>query len=145
MGLTHLSWVLSSTPCWQAWQVCLFPSDIWTTPRPTVQYIYTGIATHSPMQPADCLHPFILMTTQALENCRECLKYHCILYHSFQCYIHPKQKDTNISGNHLNPVMLVFIAWIALTLTLRWVPMCQGFNHFSFRFFASFCIGQVSH
>ena len=28
--------------------------------------------------------------------------------------------------------------------TLRWIPMCQVFSHFS-DFFTSFCIGQISH
>ena len=32
--------------------------------------------------------------------------------------------------NHLNPVILVSNGW-GLRSTLRWVPICQGFNHFS--------------
>ena len=32
--------------------------------------------------------------------------------------------------NHLNPVLLVFIGKLLLS-TLRWVPMCQGFDNFS--------------
>ena len=32
--------------------------------------------------------------------------------------------------NHLNPVMLVFIGKFTLS-TLSWVPICQGFSHFS--------------
>ena len=50
----------------------------------------------------------------------------------FQCwgYFRPKHKDAKIFENHLNPVKLVFIGKPLLS-TLRWVPMCQGFNHFS--------------
>ena len=61
-----------------------------------------------------------------------------------QCwgYLCPKHKDANIFESHLNPVMLVFIEKLSLS-TLRWVPICQGFNHF-FRYFASFCSGQIS-
>ena len=32
--------------------------------------------------------------------------------------------------NHLNPVILLFIVKLSLS-TLRLVPICQGFNHFS--------------
>ena len=32
--------------------------------------------------------------------------------------------------NHWNPVMLVFIRKLSLS-TLRWVPICHGFNHIS--------------
>ena len=39
--------------------------------------------------------------------------------------------------------MLVFIGKL-LPSTVRWVPMCQGFSHFS-GICASFCIGQISH
>ena len=42
----------------------------------------------------------------------------------------PKHKDAQIIENHLNPAMLVFIGKHLLS-TLRWVPLCQGFNHFS--------------
>ena len=41
----------------------------------------------------------------------------------------PKHTDTRIFDNHLNPVMLIFIGYH--WSTMRWVPMCQGFNHFS--------------
>ena len=50
----------------------------------------------------------------------------------FQCwgYSCPKYKDTKVFDNHQNPVMLVFIGKLSLS-TLRWVPICQGFDHFS--------------
>ena len=32
--------------------------------------------------------------------------------------------------NHSNPFILVFIRYLSLS-TLRWVPICQGFSHFS--------------
>ena len=38
--------------------------------------------------------------------------------------------STKIFENHSNPVMLVFIGKFLLS-TLRWVPMCLGFSHFS--------------
>ena len=38
--------------------------------------------------------------------------------------------------------MLVFIGKLSPS-ALRWVPICQGFSHFSV-FFASFCIGQLA-
>ena len=41
-----------------------------------------------------------------------------------------KHKDANIFENHLNPAMLAFIGKLLLS-TLKWVPMCQNFNHFS--------------
>ena len=43
----------------------------------------------------------------------------------------------------LNPAMMVLI-WKLSWSTLRWVPMCQGFQSF-LRFFGSFSIGQISH
>ena len=58
-------------------------------------------------------------------------------------YFCPKHKDEKIFENHLNPVMLVFIGKLSPS-TLRWVPMCQGFCHFS-GYFASFCLGKISH
>ena len=63
----------------------------------------------------------------------------------FRCwgYFHPKHKDATIFENHLNPVILVFIGKLSMS-TVRWVPMSQGFSHFS-GFFASFCICQISH
>ena len=42
----------------------------------------------------------------------------------------PEHKDAKIFENHLKPVMLVFIGKLSLN-TLRWVPICQGFSHFS--------------
>ena len=39
-------------------------------------------------------------------------------------------QSTRIFENHLNPVMLVFIGKLLLS-TLRWVPICHGFGHFS--------------
>ena len=39
-------------------------------------------------------------------------------------------KDAKFFENHPNPVLLVFIEKFSLS-TLRWVPMCQGFSHFS--------------
>ena len=44
-------------------------------------------------------------------------------------YFHPKHKDAKIKKKHIIPVMLLFIGKLLLS-TLRWVPMCQGFNHF---------------
>ena len=63
---------------------------------------------------------------------------------TYQCWGHfdPKNKDPKIFENYLNPVMLVFIGKV-LKSTLRWVPICKGFNHF-FRIFELFCIGQSS-
>ena len=50
----------------------------------------------------------------------------------FQCwgYFCPKHKDAKIFEKHLNPVMLVLIRKPSLS-TLGWVPICQGFSHFS--------------
>ena len=50
----------------------------------------------------------------------------------FQCwaYFYPKPKDAKIFENHLNPVILVFIWKLSLS-SLIWVPICQGFSHFS--------------
>ena len=50
----------------------------------------------------------------------------------FQCwgYFRPKHKNANISKNHRNPIMLVFIGKLSLS-ALRWIPMCQGFRQFS--------------
>ena len=43
----------------------------------------------------------------------------------------PKHKYAKIFEKHLfNTVMLVFIGQLLLS-TLRWVPVCQGFHHFS--------------
>ena len=44
--------------------------------------------------------------------------------------------------NHLNPVMLVFIRKLSLS-TLRWIPMCQGFSHFS-GFLHHFVLAKVA-
>ena len=41
-----------------------------------------------------------------------------------------KHKDAKLSKNHPNPVMLVFFGLLSHS-TLRLVPMCQGFSHFS--------------
>ena len=43
--------------------------------------------------------------------------------------LYPKHNVATIFENHLNPVMLVFIGKLSL-ITLRWVPMCQGFSNF---------------
>ena len=45
--------------------------------------------------------------------------------------------------NHLNPIILVCIGKLSSS-TFRWVPICQGFGHFS-AFFTLFCIDQISH
>ena len=42
----------------------------------------------------------------------------------------PKHMDAKIFENHLNLVILVFIGKLSLS-TLIWVPICQGFWHFS--------------
>ena len=47
-----------------------------------------------------------------------------------QGYFSPKLNDANIFENHLNPVMLVFIRKLSLS-TFKWVPIYQGFGHFS--------------
>ena len=60
-------------------------------------------------------------------------------FHAEATFVHGRKEDFE---NHLNPVMLVFIGILSLS-TIRWVPICHGFSHFS-RFFASFCIGQIS-
>ena len=39
-------------------------------------------------------------------------------------------KDAKIFENHLNSVMLLLIGKLSLS-TLRWVPVCQDFSHFS--------------
>ena len=58
-------------------------------------------------------------------------------------YFHPKHKDAKIFEKHLNPVIVVFIGLLSLSI-FRWVPIYQGFSHFFNRFFALFCIGQIS-
>ena len=65
-------------------------------------------------------------------------------YLTFQCwgYFCPKQKDANIFEIHGNPVMLVFIGKLLLS-TLRCVPMCQGFSHFS-GFLHHFLLAKVA-
>ena len=45
-------------------------------------------------------------------------------------YFCPKPKNVKILKKHLNHDMLVFIRKLSLS-TLKWIPMCQGFNHFS--------------
>ena len=45
-------------------------------------------------------------------------------------YFHPKHTNAKIVEKHLNPVILVLIRKLSLS-TLRWVPICQGFSHFS--------------
>ena len=52
----------------------------------------------------------------------------------------PKE-DAKIFENHLNPVMLVFIGKLSPS-TLRWVPISQGFSHFSV-FFALFILDKL--
>ena len=52
-------------------------------------------------------------------------------------YFNPKHKEAKIFEKHLNPAMLVFIGWLSLC-TLKWVPLCHGFNHF-----LGFCINYV--
>ena len=61
-------------------------------------------------------------------------------YYPFQCWGHfrPKHKDAKIFESHLNLVMFVLIVKLSLS-TLRWVPICQGFSHFS----VFFCIISV--
>ena len=39
-------------------------------------------------------------------------------------------KKLKNSENHLNPVVLVFIGKLSRS-TVRWVPICHGFSHFS--------------
>ena len=41
-----------------------------------------------------------------------------------------KPKASKVIEHYLNPVMCVFIRWLSLS-TLRWVPLCQSFSHFS--------------
>ena len=62
----------------------------------------------------------------------------------FQCwgYFRPKHKNANYFENHQNPVMLVFIGKLLMS-TLRWVPICQGFGHFS-GFLHHFLLPQVA-
>ena len=48
-----------------------------------------------------------------------------------------KHKDAKIFGNQLNPVMLVFIGKLSLSI-IRWVPNRHSFSHF-FQF-PIFCI-----
>ena len=55
-----------------------------------------------------------------------------------QYYFHPKHNDTKIFENHLKPVVLVLAEYSQLSTD---VPRFQLF----FRFFAPFCIGQISH
>ena len=52
-----------------------------------------------------------------------------------------KAQECKDFKNHLNPVMLVFIGKLLLS-SLRWVPYARV--SVIFRFFASFCIGQIS-
>ena len=70
-------------------------------------------------------------------------KFGNISLHNAGANFRPSHKVAKNFENHLNPVMSVFIGQLSLS-ALRWVPMCQGFSHFQF-FFASFCIGQISH
>ena len=51
---------------------------------------------------------------------------------SLQCwgYFCLKHKNAKIVENHLNPVMLVFIGKPSMS-TFKWVPIGQGFGHFS--------------
>ena len=62
----------------------------------------------------------------------------------FKCwgYFHPKHKNPKIFENHLNPVVLVFIGKLSLS-TLRKVPICQGFSHFS-GFLHHFVLAKVT-
>ena len=50
-----------------------------------------------------------------------------------------KEKFKDLS----NPAMLVCIEKLLMG-TIRWVPICQGFDDFQ-AFFASFCIHQISY
>ena len=57
---------------------------------------------------------------------------YALVNQTFQCwgYFRPKHKNTIIFENHLKPVMLVIIGKLSLS-SLKWVPICQGFSHFS--------------
>ena len=59
-------------------------------------------------------------------------------------YFHPKHKDDKIFMKiyDLNPVILVSIGKLWLS-TLRWVPICLGFQSF-LMIFVSFGIGEIS-
>ena len=50
-------------------------------------------------------------------------------------------KKQNIIKNHLNPIILVFIWKLSLS-TLRLVPICKGFSHFS-AFFHHFMLTKL--
>ena len=54
-----------------------------------------------------------------------------------------KHKDAEIFEIHLNPVILAF-NWIALAEHFQMSTHVPGFQSL-FLFFASFCIGQISH
>ena len=57
-------------------------------------------------------------------------------------YFPPKYRSAKIFENHLNPVMLVSIGWLSLQYS-KMSTHVPGFQLY-FRFFASFCIGQIS-
>ena len=56
-------------------------------------------------------------------------------------YFHPKHKDAKIFENYLNPVVELFFEKLSLSTLSTNVPC---FGYFS-SFFASFCVGQISH
>ena len=53
-------------------------------------------------------------------------------------------KNKNNSENYLNPVRLIGTHWIALTEYSQMSTHLPGFQSF-LKFFALFCIGQISH
>ena len=53
----------------------------------------------------------------------------------------PGYGTTNTFHNYRKPVMLIFI-WKLLQSTIRWVPMCQGFNHYSTSFSNYFVLSK---
>ena len=57
-------------------------------------------------------------------------------------YFRPKHKNAIFFENHRNPVMLVFIGKLLMS-TLRWVPICQGFGHFS-AFLHNFVLAKLA-
>ena len=57
-------------------------------------------------------------------------------------YICPVHKKVNKLWNHCNTLMVVFIGKLSLS-TIRWVPICQGFSHFS-AFFHHFMLAKLA-